>query len=105
MISFDSKGNAECWQADFSFEENDDMDPDDEIGLPASVHFKMKAETDLFMFAKNQIRVVSVSFSSSGNAFLVVSDDFFVRMFDFQSCKLIEEFNETLENVLHLRSV
>lgn len=95
IISTDIKGMIEIWDVNtFKFPEvltsHDGTKTNKQL-------YKFKSSTDLYEFAKKKTYVRSIAFSSLGDKFVTESKDRFIRVFDFFTGKLLNYFDETLE--------
>lgn len=75
MISVDTKGMLELWNLE-------------DGSLPSSLAFKMKSETDLFVFVKMKVKVFDLVVSSDEKTFFTLSSDHRIRIFDTISCTI-----------------
>jgi peptidylprolyl isomerase domain and WD repeat-containing protein 1 len=84
VISADSKGMIEYWDAD-TFE----------LPTAPAVSFRFKSETDLYDLAKSKTWAVSAAISPNGKTFAIFSRDKQMRIFDFRTGKLRSKFDES----------
>ncbi|PVU99273.1 hypothetical protein BB559_000856 [Furculomyces boomerangus] len=64
-----------------------------------NVAWKYKTETDLYTFQKTKSVPYSIEISPSNELFVVMSSDSFVRVFNFQTGKITNSFDESLSTV------
>lgn len=86
VISVDKNGILEYWQNskhDYTFPQK-------------LVAFESKLDTSLFEFAKNKALVTGLAVSPDGRRFATISNDRKVRVFQFNTGKLIRVFDEAL---------
>lgn len=86
VISVDKNGILEYWQNskhDYKFPQK-------------LVTFDSKLDTSLFEFAKNKALVTGLAVSPDGRRFATISNDRKVRVFQFNTGKLIRVFDEAL---------
>jgi peptidylprolyl isomerase domain and WD repeat-containing protein 1 len=100
VVSVDRACQVEVWQVPDVFEGNEEIE---EAPLPEGLSFKLKAETDLFEFAKarkeyQKLRITWVEISPDGLKFATQSTDMQVRVFDFKTCKKIIQVDESAKN-------
>lgn len=75
-----------------------------EFAFPKCVTFDSKLDTDLFEFAKNKTLPTGLAFTNNGDKFATISTDRRVRVFNFQSGKLIRVLDESLPRFSELQN-
>lgn len=93
VVSIDAKRMVEYWT----------MDGDEPSSLPESVKFKFKMDTDLYDFAKNKTDASSLEFSKDGSLFACLARDRQVRVFRFETGKLVRKYDESLQRINELQ--
>ncbi|CAI2163147.1 3521_t:CDS:10 [Funneliformis geosporum] len=92
VISADTSGMLEYWV------------PEEPFGLPKTVSFEFKADTDLYEFKKAKTHPTSIKFSSDYNQFVTMSiGDRQVRVFRFKTGKMIRKYDESLAVVSEMQ--
>jgi len=87
VVSIDTKGFVEYWDADMAGEHD----------FPAErVDFRLKGSTDLYEFPKKGTYPISLTISPDGNFWATMGEDRVVRIFNFKTGKVIGEYNESL---------
>eukprot|EP00455_Lapot_gusevi_P044681 TRINITY_DN5619_c0_g1_i1.p1 TRINITY_DN5619_c0_g1~~TRINITY_DN5619_c0_g1_i1.p1 ORF type:complete len:639 (+),score=152.33 TRINITY_DN5619_c0_g1_i1:74-1990(+) len=84
VVSVDSKGNLEYWDAD-TYE------------IPRACTFQFKSETSLFEFARLKVAVQSLEFSPDGEMFVTLSRDAKIRIFKFLTGKIFKVYDDSIE--------
>ncbi|RIA92413.1 peptidyl-prolyl cis-trans isomerase cyp15 [Glomus cerebriforme] len=85
VLSADTSGMLEYWV------------PEEPFGLPKTVSFEFKADTDLYEFKKMKTSPTSMTFSPDYNQFVTTSiGDRQVRVFRFKTGKMIRKYDESL---------
>eukprot|EP01127_Copromyxa_protea_P004695 TRINITY_DN14521_c0_g1_i1.p1 TRINITY_DN14521_c0_g1~~TRINITY_DN14521_c0_g1_i1.p1 ORF type:complete len:652 (-),score=148.48 TRINITY_DN14521_c0_g1_i1:43-1998(-) len=87
VISIDSKGMVEYWDAD---RYGDHAFPQDKV------QFEFKSATDLYEFPKRGTIPFSLSVSPNGQLWACMGEDRIVRVFKFETGKLLRTFDESL---------
>ena len=85
LISVDARGVIEYWAAD------------GDHGLPKSVSFRYKTDTDLYAIAKARAAPTALAISPDGEFFAISGSDFKVRLFRFVSGKCRRTFDESYD--------
>ncbi|CAG8529799.1 4493_t:CDS:10 [Funneliformis mosseae] len=85
VISADTSGMLEYWV------------PEEPFGLPKTVSFEFKSDTDLYEFKKAKTHPTSIKFSYDYNQFVTMSiGDRQVRVFRFKTGTMIRKYDESL---------
>ncbi|XP_017147526.1 peptidylprolyl isomerase domain and WD repeat-containing protein 1 isoform X2 [Drosophila miranda] len=93
VISVDRKGILEYWQT-----------PKYDYRFPQRlVNFDSKLDTSLFEFAKQKTQVTGIAASPDGKRFAAISTDRKVRVFQFNTGKMIRVFDEALSTYTQLQ--
>ncbi|XP_034650556.1 peptidylprolyl isomerase domain and WD repeat-containing protein 1 isoform X2 [Drosophila subobscura] len=93
VISVDRKGILEYWQT-----------PKYDYRFPQKlVNFDSKLDTSLFEFAKQKTQVTGLAASPDGKRFAAISTDRKVRVFQFNTGKMIRVFDEALSTYTQLQ--
>ncbi|XP_022222723.2 peptidylprolyl isomerase domain and WD repeat-containing protein 1 isoform X2 [Drosophila obscura] len=93
VISVDRKGILEYWQT-----------PKHDYRFPQRlVNFDSKLDTSLFEFAKQKTQVTGLAASPDGKRFAAISTDRKVRVFQFNTGKMIRVFDEALSTYTQLQ--
>ncbi|EDW32896.1 GL10223 [Drosophila persimilis] len=93
VISVDRKGILEYWQT-----------PKYDYRFPQRlVNFESKLDTSLFEFAKQKTQVTGIAASPDGKRFAAISTDRKVRVFQFNTGKMIRVFDEALSTYTQLQ--
>jgi peptidylprolyl isomerase domain and WD repeat-containing protein 1 len=91
MVTIDKKGIIEYWDINTG-------------KFPTSgLSFQYKSETNLYEFAMKKTFALALSFSKDGKQFATMGRDRFVRVFNFETGKLIKTYNETLSETTKLQ--
>jgi len=85
VISIDKRGVIEYW----------DMSTG-RLPSPDTIHFQLKAETDLYDLAKAKTAPIALALAPSGLVFATLSSDKSIRIFDFKQGKLLRKYDESL---------
>ncbi|ODM89522.1 Peptidylprolyl isomerase domain and WD repeat-containing protein 1 [Orchesella cincta] len=88
VLSVDSKGMIEYWTGskyDFEF--------------PKNVQFDSKLDTDLFLFVKDNVNVLSLTISPNGRLFAAAGANRKIYVFKFLTGKLMRIFDESLQSI------
>lgn len=97
VVSSDSKGAIEYWSPQAN------SGSGARVGLPSEV-YKIKSETDLFVFQKAKSVPACLTISPDGSRLATVSfPDRQVRVFDFTSAKLQRTYDESLDTLEDLQ--
>ncbi|XP_034119896.1 peptidylprolyl isomerase domain and WD repeat-containing protein 1 isoform X2 [Drosophila guanche] len=93
VISVDRRGILEYWQT-----------PKYDYRFPQKlVNFDSKLDTSLFEFAKQKTQVTGLAASPDGKRFAAISTDRKVRVFQFNTGKMIRVFDEALSTYTQLQ--
>ena len=80
--------------------------PEEPFGLPKTISFEFKADTDLYEFKKAKTHPTSIKFSSDYNLFVTTSiGDRQVRVFRFKTGKMIRKYDESLAVISEMQQV
>ncbi|KAJ2781869.1 Peptidyl-prolyl cis-trans isomerase cyp15 [Coemansia interrupta] len=86
VVSVDSGGMVEYWTLD------------ERCGLPSSVDFSLKSQTDLYEFKKNKYTPTSMTLSPDNELFVCTSPaNTVICVFKFASGKLYRKYDESIE--------
>ena len=97
VVSIDQGGMVEYWRPDLS---NDGSG----FSIPTNVTWKFKSDTDLYEFKKSKAPPTSLSFSQDCTRFVTFGFvDRVIRVFNFDTGKLIRKFNESLQIVQEMQ--
>eukprot|EP00457_Paulinella_chromatophora_P004165 gb/GEZN01004175.1/.p1 GENE.gb/GEZN01004175.1/~~gb/GEZN01004175.1/.p1 ORF type:complete len:661 (+),score=78.16 gb/GEZN01004175.1/:19-2001(+) len=83
VVSVDSAGMIEYWSPETT-----------QLPTKAGLKFKFKTETSLYEFLKDKTTAQSLEFSRDGQYFVTMGRDMAVRMFRFQTGKLVKKMKE-----------
>lgn len=91
IISIDTKGIIEYWDIN-TFE------------MPRTdiISFRLKSETSLYDLAKAKTIPCSLTISPNGRLFVIYSRDKQIRIFDFESGRLLTKYDESVHMYEHL---
>lgn len=85
IVSADKAGMLEYWTGLPS-----------EFKFPRNVEWEYKTDTDLYEFAKHKTYPTGLTFSPDGKKMATIASDRKVRIFRFQTGKLMRVFDESL---------
>lgn len=87
VISVDSAGMIEYWDATVKEEHQFPQD---------RVKFSFKTQTDLYDLMKSDTKIMSLTVSPTGKLFGIIGEDRFIRIFNFESGKILRKYDESL---------
>ncbi|TGZ60221.1 hypothetical protein CRM22_008673 [Opisthorchis felineus] len=92
VVSADSDGMLEYWAG-----------PSENYGIPRTVEWSFKSDTDLYCLLGNKTHAINMTVSSNGQTLAVLGADRKVRLFRFSTGKLIRIYDESLEQYSKLQ--
>eukprot|EP01116_Phalansterium_solitarium_P000562 TRINITY_DN1038_c0_g1_i1.p1 TRINITY_DN1038_c0_g1~~TRINITY_DN1038_c0_g1_i1.p1 ORF type:complete len:621 (+),score=197.52 TRINITY_DN1038_c0_g1_i1:105-1967(+) len=96
VISCDTAGHVEYWSAHGAGSSAQPYT----AAAPPLVSFRYKTETDLYHFAQKKTHVVSMAISSDGAQWAAFGRDRLLRVFRFDSGKLVRVYDESLSTLV-----
>ncbi|PKC13234.1 peptidyl-prolyl cis-trans isomerase cyp15, partial [Rhizophagus irregularis] len=92
VLSADTSGMLEYWV------------PEEPFGLPKTVSFEFKSDTDLYEFKKMKTSPTSMTFSPDYKQFVTTSiGDRQIRVFRFKTGKMIRKYDESLSVISEMQ--